>query len=176
MQNNPYRPPTSALIGDQLDDDRNDAERIRTDHIKHEAAVRSIGTLYWIGGVGNILVGLGMMLGSSGATAGLAIALGIGTLCILIGSGIRKLRRWTRIPVTIFGVLGLLMIPVGTFINAYVLYLIYCEKGKTVFAPEYQEIMRATPHVKHKTSKIVWVFLILLVGVFVFAIIGSMVL
>ena len=63
----------------------------------------------------------------------------------------------------VLAVLGLIQIPIGTIINGYVLYLMFSDKGKVVFSPEYQEIREATPEVKYKTSMIVWVFLAILV-------------
>jgi hypothetical protein len=43
--------------------------------------------------------------------------------------------------------IGLLGFPIGTLINGYILYLFLSKKGRTVFAPEYQEVIEATPHV-----------------------------
>jgi hypothetical protein len=40
--------------------------------------------------------------------------------------------------------------------------LIWSAKGKYIFSSEYQQVLKATPHVVYKTSKIVWVLAILL--------------
>ena len=58
--------------------------------------------------------------------------------------------------------LGLLSFPVGTIINGYILYLLFSKKGERVFSADYQAIVDATPHIKYKTSIIVWIFLVLL--------------
>jgi hypothetical protein len=62
----------------------------------------------------------------------------------------------------VFGAIGLLGFPVGTLIAGYLLYLLWSEKGNVVFSPRYQRVMQATPHIKYKTSIIVWIFLGLL--------------
>ena len=68
-----------------------------------------------------------------------------------------------KIPVTILSGLGLLSIPIGTLINGYILYLMYSQKGKVVFSPEYQDIRDATPEIQYQTSKLAWGILIVLV-------------
>ena len=45
-----------------------------------------------------------------------------------------------------------------------------------VFSPEYQEIIRMTPHVKYKTSRVVIVLLVVLAVVVVTALLGTLVL
>ena len=52
------------------------------------------------------------------------------------------------------------------------LYLMVSTKATMIFSPRYKEIVAATPHVKAKTSPIVWallIILILLILVIVFA-------
>jgi hypothetical protein len=58
-------------------------------------------------------------------------------------------------------------------INGYILYLVFSEKGRRVFSPEYQEIIRQTPHVKYQTSIIVKIFVGLLLGVLLFILAGA---
>jgi hypothetical protein len=69
--------------------------------------------------------------------------------------------------------LGLLGFPIGTAINAYILYLFLSKKGRTIFAPEYQAVIAATPEVKYRTSILVWIFLALLVALLAFGLLGS---
>ena len=76
----------------------------------------------------------------------------------------RALRPWGRIVGCVLSGLGLLGFPIGTAINAYILYLFLSKKGRTVFAPEYQAVIAATPDVKYRTSILVWIFLALLVA------------
>jgi ABC-type multidrug transport system permease subunit len=60
--------------------------------------------------------------------------------------------------------------PIGTLINAYILYLFLSKKGRTVFSPGYQEVIAATPDVKYKTSIVVWIFIALVLAFIVIAV------
>lgn len=155
-------------------DQSNEWVAIREEHIKHEASLRSVGMLYYIGAFFIIIGGIRVIAGTAvsvGSDSGntsfmigmVMVYLVLGVLFALIGRGFRQLRRWVRIPGGILSVLGLIQIPIGTIINSYVLYLMFSGKGNVVFSPEYQEIREAIPEVKYKTSMIVWVFLVILV-------------
>ncbi len=168
--------------GDSLD------EEIRQEHIKHEASIKSVGTLYLIGGVLMVLSGFGMMAGAAAGSSGggdfgpeaagfmigmTIFYLVIGVLMVFLAFGIRKLKSWVRIPVTILSGLGLLNIPIGTLINGYILYLVWSKKGKMVFSDEYKQVIEATPHIKYKTSIIVWIILIIMVLLLVGALVAA---
>lgn len=154
----------------------NEWVEIREAHIKHEASIRSIGLLYYLGALFMLLGALGMLVGgsvagTSGAAtegAGFILVIGViylvfGVISIWVGRGLRRLKRWVKIPVTILSALGLLSIPIGTLINGYILWLLHSEKGKMVFSEEYAEIVEATPEVKYRTSIIVWILLALVI-------------
>src|SRR5262249_13254560 len=85
-------------------------------------------------------------------------------LSIFMGRALRRLDRWVRVPAIVLSIPGLISFPLGTLINGYIIYLLACAKGKQVFSPEYQTIIRQTPHIKYKTSWIVIVLLVLVVG------------
>jgi hypothetical protein len=141
----------------------NAAEQIRKDHIKHEASVKSIGILYFLAAIFLILAG-GVSLFAdqgSGLLVGLVL-LGFGAAQIWVGIGLRGLKSWARIPTALFSGVGLLGFPFGTLINGYILYLVLSKKGKTVFADDYKRVIEQTPHIKYKTSIVVWIFLGLL--------------
>ncbi len=142
----------------------NNAEKIRKDHIKHEASVKSIGILYFLAAAFLILAGgLGLTANQGEGVIVSLLFLAIGVAQIWVGIGLRGLKPWARIPTGILSGIGLLGIPVGTLINGYILYLIFSQKGKTVFSEEYKQVIAQTPHVKYKTSIVVWIFLGLLV-------------
>ena len=86
----------------------------------------------------------------------------------------RALKSWGRIVGCILSGLGLLNFPVGTLINAYILYLFLSKKGRMVFSAEYKDIIAATPDVKYRTSILVWIFLGILVALFAAALIAPM--
>lgn len=154
-----------------------DFEAIRQLHIKHEASLRSVGILCYIGGAFTLLGGLMMVLTLAGSPAGsgvsgegsgfilgLAIFYGLfGVGLFVLARGYRQLKPWVRIPGTIVSCLGLLSIPIGTLINGYILYLLWSQKGKVVLSSEYAQIIAATPHSKYKTSPLVWIVLALLI-------------
>ena len=102
-----------------------------------------------------------------------ALYLVLGGLLFWVGLGLRRLNGVGRIGGTIFGGLGLLAIPLGTLINGYLLYLLWSEKGNMVFTDQYKQTMKATLHIKHKTSVVAWAVLIILVLVFVLAIVAA---
>jgi uncharacterized membrane protein len=92
-----------------------------------------------------------------------------------MGSALRALSSKVRHVAGVFAGLGLLGFPVGTLINGYILYLLYSKKGKMVFSEEYQAIRLATPHVKYKTSVVVWVLLIIILLLLAAAILGPII-
>ena len=151
------------------------AEEMRKKYLKHEASVKSIGLLYYLGGAILFLMALGAMgavVGSQGKAEGIAIAVIILMLAVVqiwVGSGLRRLRSWARIPTAILSGIGLLGFPVGTLINGYILYLVFSQKGTTVFSRDYQAVIQQTPHIKYRTSAVVWIIL----GVILLLIIGG---
>jgi len=176
------------------------AEATRKQYLSHEASVKSIGTLYFLGAIvavsaGALAVVMGIMTAVSGdapngATA-LAVVFIFGVLYFVIGLvqgataiGLRKLQPWARIVAIVFSVIGLIGvvsyttligIPIGTLISGYFLYLLLSKKGGYVFSDEYKQIIEQTPHIKYRTSIIVLVFLILLLLLFVVGILAAIV-
>ena len=171
---NPYQAPASAGEVPGLPPDG--PESIRRAHLNHEASVRSIGTLCYLGailwslGTVSILSTLFATNGPSGdvasmagqageALVGIIIAASLAILLFFGGRGLRKLTPWGRVVGIIIGVIGLVAIPIGTILSIYILYLLLSKKGKMVFSPGYKEVMAATPEMKYKTSVVVWVVL-----------------
>ncbi len=164
-----------------------EAERIRNEHLKHEASLQSVGLLYYLGGVFVVLAGIAMVvaaLGDGSANGdrrqGLSAALGlfffaVGVVQFWTGRGLRRLQPWARIPSGILSGFGLLGFPIGTLINAYILYLLFSEKGRTVFSPEYRVVMEQTPHIKYRTSVIVWILLGLVLALIAFGLIAALI-
>lgn len=165
-------------------------EAIRQEYIKHEASLKSVGLLYFLGAFFVLLAGLMGLVGAldagsgqgaegAGFLIGYTVAmLVISGLMFAVAFGFRKLKPWVKIPGTIVACLGLLNFPIGTLINAYILFLIWSRKGRFVLTPEYQEVIEATPHIKYKTSIVVWIFLgiliVLLLTAFLIPLLGSM--
>ena len=164
---NPYVTPQAVVADDGAG---SEAEAVRKEHITHEASVKAVGMLFMLGGV-LTLIGAGVGLFAPGATAGenkavLVVAgLLIGALSIAYlacGWALRTLKAWARIPAAVLAAIGLLGFPIGTLINAYILWLVLSGKGRVVLSADYAAIVEATPHIKYRTSVVVWVVLGLL--------------
>lgn len=194
MSDNPFEPSAGAFGGVLSDSDveTSQAELIRKSHLSHEANIQSFGCLYTLGGVLGILGslfyilgGLGMALGlfsvgaqnpngaggaADPAIGGIVMAVaGLLFLAISIaqlvgGRAMQTLNPKGKVMAIIISAIGLLGFPCGTLISAYLLYLLLSEKGEMVFSDRYKAIIQATPHIKYKTSIIVWIFLFLLLG------------
>ncbi|HET7843148.1 MAG TPA: hypothetical protein VFL14_03295 [Xanthomonadales bacterium] len=174
---NPYAAP-SAVVADVLPG-VSDAEAIRTAHIRHERQLKGIGSLYGLGaaiwlalGIATVVMAVMGRDGTNGAPAligGAAVYLTLGALLAALATGYRRLRPWIRVPGGILAAIGLLAFPIGTLINAAILYVLFCAKGRTVLSPEYAAIVAATPHVKfrHTTGEkvVLWILGAILVGV-----------
>ena len=179
---NPYAPPSEIAFGDPNLD--TDAVAVRKAHLSHEASVQSFGCLYFLGaavllmsGVVILITGISAMGNAAGADPdfGPGFFLALGPIYILVGglqfwvaAGLRSLTKVGRIGGTIFGIIGLAGIPIGTLISGYLLYLLWSRKGTMVFSERYREVINATPEIKYKTSIVVWVLLgliLILIGI-----------
>jgi len=167
---NPFQAPENPLDPDALHN--TSAEAIRHKHLSHEASVKSVGALYLLGGLVAILASLALAYYSL-ATAprdeavNFVVAVVVfvfGLLQCGLAMGLNRLRSWARIPAVIISAIGLIGFPIGTLVNGYILYLLCSTKGAMVFSVEYQEIMAQTPHIKYRTSIVVWIFVALLVA------------
>ncbi len=188
-QINPYAPIASSASFGQAGD--GNSESIRKAHLSHEASIKSIGVLYLlgaiigflltilyvVGGISSLLfpqkpesVAIGVML------IVLAIVVGaISTIQFILARGLSRLTPWSRIGGIVLSCLGLLAIPIGTLISAYFLYLLGSQKGIYIFSPEYAQVIAATPHIKYKTSIIVWILLGILLTVIALGILAAVV-
>ena len=169
---NPYAAPTAPVEDVSANAQ---AEATRKAHINHEASIKAVGILYYLGGVLVTIAAAAGLLGAKDASIGATLLLlGLGVGQFFAGWGVRALRPWGRILGCILSAIGLIGFPIGTLINGYILYLFLSKKGRTIFSPEYQDVIAATPHVKYRTSIVVWIFLALLVALLAFAILGPM--
>lgn len=161
-----------------------EVESIRKEHLSHEASVKAVGLLFRLGAIVMGGAGLFMAVGavmSPGASGpvGLVELIVIAVFCLgfagfqlWVGLGLRKLRRSGRIAGGIVAAIGLLGFPLGTLINAYVLYLLLSRKGSTIFSDDYRRVIAATPHLKYRTSILTWIVLGALVAVLGFGLVG----
>lgn len=147
-----------------VDDVRRSSERetIRREHLKHEASVRSIGTMYYAGSVLWSLFGVYFLLvalrGSEFTAWPLAVvSLVFGLTSLVVAWGLRGLQRWAASAATVLSALSLPIVPFGTVIGAYVLIVLRSAKGRRIFRRDYASIVAATPHIAAGSSRVVWI-------------------
>jgi hypothetical protein len=203
MSDNPYAPSGSSYSDAPLDSnfDLSQAELIRKSHLNHEANIQSFGCLYTLGGILGILggiayIGIGIFImsgrlpASAGAGAGAGagqeplvagiitsvvgiVFLAIASAQLFAGRSMQTLNPSGKILAIVVSSIGLLGFPCGTIISGYLLYLLLSSKGAMVFSSGYKEIIEATPHIRYRTSIIVWIFLFLLIGVILLGIVAA---
>jgi hypothetical protein len=192
MEINPYAPSTTAPV--QPDSmERSDAELIRRKYLSHEASIKSVGSLYLLGAIPSMLLGVLSFLSGIGELFGFGlivenqstaggnglesvvlglVLVGIGFLQGYAGWSLRKLNRGGKIYAIVVSCIGLIGFPIGTLISAYILYLLVSAKGAFVFSDEYKSVVESTPHIRYKTSIVVWILLFLLIIVVLAAFVG----
>lgn len=167
MSENPYEAPQLEESGFPQDHIVGSPEEIRSMHLKHEAAVRSIGLFYYVcGGIVMILpIGIiaedmarGLTSKDWGAVASLC---GIALLPIAAAIGLRRLMPWGRMAGIVLGAIGLLVFPLGTIAGAYIIYLLMRSKNTSIFSREYRKIVTMTPQMKPKTSFFIWLLFLI---------------
>lgn len=146
-----------------------DAASIRRMHLNHEANIKAIGMLYYIGVFSTLLVFALWLTGTIKLdklgirASAVEFSAAVAVFYIWVAHGLRALDPGVKIPAGILAGIGLLGFPIGTLINGFVLYLLFSKKGAMVFSDEYKQVIAATPHIKYRTSIIVWFFVALLV-------------
>jgi hypothetical protein len=163
-----------------------EVEAIRSQHLKHEGALKAVGVFFLLGAMLMALsvVGLVAVLGrvrtgsesEADSHQWVMTVVGIGVaVCaaqLAAGWGLRELRPWAKIPATLLVAIGLIrffpfVTPVdliGMLVGVGVLYLLFCAKGRKVLSPGYAEIMEQTPHLRYQMPAWIWIalFVILL--------------
>lgn len=159
----------------------NNAEALRRAYIGREASVRSVGLLYYLGGASLGFVGIVLLmryLGGNGREPISDMVTGVSFVILSVlqfvgGSALRHLRPWSRILVGIVSGFGALGFPIGTLINAYILYLVFSPKGAMLFTLEYQVAIAQTPHIRYRTSVGVWIALGIILLLIVAAVVAG---
>lgn len=187
---NPYAPSTQAAtsIPQGGPEDADDVVAIRSHFLKHEASVKSIGSLYLIGATvgfcyGTAAAGFAVfevisalnperLFAGQVTIAISAILVGLSTFQGVVGLGLRRLTPWCRSAALIFAVFGLMVIPIGTVISILILYLLLSKKGAYIFSPSYAAVIAATPQIRYRTSIVVWIFLALLAALVVIGVLS----
>ncbi|MFA6960496.1 MAG: hypothetical protein WC205_07090 [Opitutaceae bacterium] len=145
------------------------AETIRSEHLRHETTINMIGQLYYVGAAFLVIAAVVSVVQKHETAGQFAIMLGLlAAGFAFAGYMLRRLDARARYCATLMAVLGLVAFPIGTVLNAYVLYLIHVKKGRTVLSPEYREVVAATPEFKARVAHSALALGIVLVGVTVY--------
>jgi hypothetical protein len=126
---NPYAPPASMIDDEPIDlipvGDLAAAEAIRRAHIGHEAAVKSIGSLHYLGaffgflGVAFLTIGGLSKVGEANAeqigfvVGGALVYVVMSSVHLALGIGLRKLQTWARWTDVALISLSLMMLVIG---------------------------------------------------------------
>ena len=177
MSDNPYAPTTNPTGGfdSGQEFDISDVESVRRMHLNDEALIRGVGWLYLLGGVlaglagivlgaefskykyppnnGPDLAVLGRELGYLGKFV-LAVAIPL----VYTGWTMTRLDPMGKVFAILISTIGLICIPIGTLISAYMLYLLRSARGKFIYSRHYKGIIAATPHTIYR-SVLVWMVL-----------------
>ncbi|MCK6544550.1 hypothetical protein L6R52_01645 [Myxococcota bacterium] len=179
---NPFESPQAELGAEHPDAPHGSAsaddERIRRELLNHEASLQAVGRLMMLGGGIMALAALALVVGAAATGPGM---LGVAAIYVVlaipglwIGNLLRKLDPRGRIPAAVLNAIGLLGIPIGTLISAYILYLLLSVKGQRVLSTEYQGIVARTPHIRYKSPILVIVLLAILIAACIAVIAGAL--
>lgn len=156
---------------------------IRRLHIETEAGLRAMGTVLIIIGVLGFLAIPIVLIGMTGIVI---VGLSAGTLiptepgkilfliipvvlALVLGAGLRALSGFASLLMIILCLCALLIFPIGTILGFLTLCLLLSPKGRFVVTPEYRKIVAATPEVRSAGSPLMMIFLVMLLGVLLFA-------
>lgn len=148
-------------------------DELRADHLRHETALRMVGTLYYVGAALLVAgaVALAIKGGGSRTICGLAmLAAGFGAAGYLL----RKLDFRARILGSFMALAGLAALPIGTVLNGYVLYLLHSKRGRTVLAPGYHDVVARTPQFQSRAAYPALAMSVILTGVTVYNVISAL--
>lgn len=165
---NPYAAP---LVGrETVDPFQRDDALIRKQFIDCEGNIRSIASLLILGGLilAFVFGFFSVDFVARGDSADVALAALFGVIALLgaaqmiVGIRLQSFRPRARIGGIVCCVLWMFFIPIGTIIGGACLWYLVRPAAKYVFAPEYREVIRKTPHIRFQTSAVSWVFFIIM--------------
>lgn len=168
MSENPYEAP-QVLDGEI--DQPTEEERILRSHLNAEASIKSLGSILFVSGM---IMGIGTLQElpylSQRRFHEVVVTIVTPILLLWLGLKLRQLRQVAVIITGCFAVFGLTFYPVGTIFSLLILYFLFSKKGRSVVTPEYHRIIRATPHLRYRSSLITWILLAILIGLIAYAV------
>jgi uncharacterized membrane protein len=141
----------------------------RPRRIQDEASLKQ-NTLCLVGIFSSIAAVMNLMAFSPGSgqpdAALIAMAIMstfVAVASIVVNFGIRRFASWSRIPLTILAFMSLPIMPLGSAFGILILKTLHLGKPPGLLTPEYEQIVRATPEPKDRTSTLTWLGIILLI-------------
>ena len=177
----PYAPPRTAVS--EVRDDPQGHYATREKFLRHESALRSVAFFYYLAGIpmgflaviiiSTIMIRMATTYRAPdliGAIALFGVSLSVSVVMLATARGMRTLKHWIRLPVGLISGVGLLVFPLGTLANAYILYLVFSRKGHMVLSAPYREVIANTPEIKPGTPVLMWSILAALLGLLAIAV------
>lgn len=172
---NPYQAPATPPA--EVSVDFSNPQVVRSAYLAHEASVRSIGYLFLFAGSVCITPIMGLLVGlfsvgllPEDVTLSIGIVAFSGFALLGVGWGLYRLRNWARLIAAALSVLlSLFQFPFGTAGGIFMLYFLFSEKGNIVFSDEYSSVIAQTPHMRPRTSGLMWLLGLLLLCLLGFA-------
>jgi len=179
----------SAAVAPAASAENAEAVITRKKYLKHEAAVRSVGSLYYFCAACYALFAVALLASEranvTACAVGLSFLVPLGAAFFWAGRGLRQVNRKVKPLATVLAVLVLVGgcctliarsagtsgggMLVAIVLYAYVLYVILSAKSKVVFSEGYKAVIEATPSIRYRTPVLVWVCVSLLVCLFLAA-------
>lgn len=182
---NPFQAPSEVGVAADTSD-----ERIRREHMGHESSIKTVGALFLLAaffyGVLFITAISVLVRGGQIATVRVVVIAIFSIWLFPTSIGLIRLLPWSRWTGVIYAIINLLSVLtilanqgpgpglIMLFINIYILSLLLSARGRTVFTDEYREVIKRTPHIKRKTSRLVIALVILLLLVIAIAVLSSL--
>ena len=154
---NPYAPPQAAVREPEATSGSNhwnDAESVRREHLNVEATLKALGVFQMLAGL--LVLGFSVLAALFDPSAASFLVAGIilffASLALVGGFRLSTLSPRSRVPATVTAVWGLLLLPVGTLLAAWLLLTMYGAKGRRVLSDEYRLVVLSTPHIKYRPT------------------------
>ena len=170
IPDNPYAAP-KVDSADLLESSH--LSNLRHTHLKHETAIRVIGVFYYLLSSTILLAVLSPVFQDAFfftplGTIGLIL---VASFFGMLGFGISNLKKWVHTTAVNSSMIGLILVPIGTFPGICILYFLLGNKGQTIFSQEYHEAIAVTPHLKYHVPTLtngLIIILLFLAGGFIF--------
>ncbi len=168
----PYAPPRTAVSEVRADPQGHYSTREK--FLRHESALRSVAFFYYLASIPMGFFAVIFMESMTSTFPGEIALFGVFMLVTIVllatARGMRTLKLWIRLPVGLISGVGLLVFPLGTLANAYILYLVFSRKGHMVLSAPYREVIENTPEIKPGTPVLMWSILAALLGLLAIAV------